>query len=71
MLKKLFGKIKKDTQVEEIDVIEEVKEMLLEEEDETPTTVVLSANLMMELEGWEVVQSYVYRAYRSGLSTQP
>ncbi|XP_077566468.1 protein phosphatase 1 regulatory subunit 12B isoform X2 [Stigmatopora nigra] len=35
------------------------------------TTVVTSANLMMEFDWWVGVQSYVYTEYGRGLSTQP
>ena len=34
-------------------------------------TVESSANLMMVLVGWVRVQSYVYKEYSNGLSTQP
>ena len=36
-----------------------------------PTTVVLSANLMMVLESCLTMQSWVNREYRRGLSTHP
>ena len=39
--------------------------------DMSPITVVSSANLMMVLVGWVGVQSWVYKEYSSGLSTQP